>query len=247
MNHPYELLADLVDGTLDADDRARVEAHLEECPSCRDDVASATIGRREARSLPQEAAPAGLHRRVVAQAGGPGDADTHQGAARWVRWAGVAAAAAIVAAIAIALPDVGGQGAGQRASGDAGAEVAAPGGSAEAGAGAEVPLEVSDRDYDAEGLERLAREASGDRAAMASSDGVQLNNAPSAFRCVRRAFEEQPAGRLTRLILARFEGRAAYIAVYLEGPGANQPPDSGTVWVAARDDCSILSFAQARL
>jgi hypothetical protein len=110
-----------------------------------------------------------------------------------------------------------------------------------------VPLEVSDQDYDAQGLRRLAREAGADRAAVASSDGVQLNSSPSAFRCVRRAFEEQPTGRLTRLIQARFEGRAAYIAVYLEGPGANQPPDAGTVWVAARDDCSILSFAQARL
>jgi hypothetical protein len=70
---------------------------------------------------------------------------------------------------------------------------------------------------------------------------------PAAARCVRKAFDEQPAGTLTRLILARFEDRDAYIAVYLEGPGANEPPDTAAVWVAAKDDCSILSFASARI
>jgi hypothetical protein len=49
------------------------------------------------------------------------------------------------------------------------------------------------------------------------------------------------------LIEARFEGRAAYIAVYLEGPGADQEPDLAAVWVAARDDCSFLSLAFATL
>ena len=71
MNHPYELLADLVDGTLDEGDLAGVQAHLDTCPACRDDVAHATAGREAARSLPQAAAPRGAARRVVVAAGGP--------------------------------------------------------------------------------------------------------------------------------------------------------------------------------
>jgi hypothetical protein len=49
------------------------------------------------------------------------------------------------------------------------------------------------------------------------------------------------------LIEAKFEGRPAYIAVYLEGPGAGEPPDTAVVWAAAKDDCTILSFASARI
>jgi hypothetical protein len=63
---------------------------------------------------------------------------------------------------------------------------------------------------------------------------------------VTRAFDEQPAGRLARLIRARFEGEEAYIAIYLEGSGADEPPDTVAVWAASVDDCTILSFASAR-
>ena len=58
MNHPYEQLADLVDGTLDEDDLAGVQAHLDTCASCREDLAHATAGREAARSLPQATPPA---------------------------------------------------------------------------------------------------------------------------------------------------------------------------------------------
>ena len=54
MNHPYEQLADLVDGTLDEGHLAGVQAHLDTCAACRDDVAHATRGTR-GRSV----APAG--------------------------------------------------------------------------------------------------------------------------------------------------------------------------------------------
>ena len=47
--------------------------------------------------------------------------------------------------------------------------------------------------------------------------------------------------------LVRFEGEEAYIAVYLEGPGAGQPPDTVAVWAASSKDCTILSFAWARI
>jgi hypothetical protein len=238
MNHPHHLLADLVDGTLDAAARAQVEAHLAACDSCRDDVDAARTGRRAARSLPEVAAPVDLHDRIVARGGG------REGPPRWYRWAGAAAAAALVVAVALALPNVGG-GEADRATAPEDA-AGAPAESQGLLSGDSVVLEVQEADYDAAALERLAADA-GSGAPAAQAADATTREAPEAIRCVARAFEEQPAGRLTRLIQARFEGRPAYIAVYLEGPGADQPHDTAAAWVAARGDCTILSFAQARI
>jgi Putative zinc-finger len=240
MNHPYELLADLVDGTLDEDTLAGVQAHLDACASCRGDVADAVAGAEAARSLPLEAAPADLHRRVVTAGRG-------HGTPSWYRWAGVAAAAAVVAALAITIPNVG--------TGDSGGlteEAGQADGGQEAAdvfGGGEVPVEVRRGvNYDAGDLEELAKApspatpTSGEAAAQADT----LATASAAVRCVTRAFDEQPAGRLARLIRARFEGEEAYIAIYLEGSGADEPPDTVAVWAASVDDCTILSFASAR-
>jgi hypothetical protein len=243
MNHPFELLADLVDGTLDEGGLVEVQAHLDVCPTCREDVAHARAGRDAARSLPQVDAPAELHRSVVAAAGGQGPGK--QGTPAWYRWAGVAAAAALVVTIAIALPNVGG-GEADRATEDSQGTMATGTESGDAASGRQV--ELQDVDYDATELEQLARAAGAVPAALSEANASPVTRAdPAAARCVDRAFEEQPAGRLARLILARFEGRDAYIAVYLEGPGANEPPDTAAVWVASKDDCSILSFASARI
>ena len=53
MNHPYEQLADLMDGTLDERELAGVQAHLDSCATCRQDIDLATHGVRAARSLPR--------------------------------------------------------------------------------------------------------------------------------------------------------------------------------------------------
>jgi hypothetical protein len=241
MNHPSDLLADLVDGTLDADARARVEAHLATCEACREDLAAAEAGRDALRSLGTAPAPADLGDRIAA-AMNRGDAAS--GPPRWYRWAGVAAAAAVVAVIAVSLPDIGGT----PGSADS------PNGFAEAGSAVgttaaeeDIPLQTQDDvDYQQEDLARLASgvQAPGAGAQAAASDSAASSQASA---CVTRAFERQPSGRIVQLIRARFEGRRAYLAVYLEGPGADQDPDTATVWVAALDDCSILSFAQARI
>ena len=238
MNHPYEQLADLVDGTLDEGDLAGVQAHLDTCGSCREDLAHATAGREGARSLPQAAPPVDLHRRVNVAAGGRG-----HGTPTWYRWAGVAAAAAVVVAIAIALPNVGGGPNGDALEGAA-ARVDAGTEAQDAGTGGQV--EVVDKNYDAKDLERLARDTGSETTAQGAAPEATALDAGAAG-CVSEAFDEQPVGRLARLIQARFEGRAAYIAVYLEGPGAGEPPDTAVVWAAAKDDCTILSFASARI
>lgn len=241
MNHPSDLLADLVDGTLDADARARVEAHLATCEACREDLAAAEAGRDALRSLGTAPAPADLRDRIAAAMS---DDDDASGPPRWYRWAGVAAAAAVVAVIAVSLPDIGGT----PGSADSRTGFESVGSAVGTTAAEEdIPLQTQDDvDYQQEDLARLA---SGVHAPEAGAQAAATDSAASsqASACVTRAFERQPSGRIVRLIRARFEGRRAYLAVYLEGPGADQDPDTATVWVAALDDCSILSFAQARI
>lgn len=243
MSHPYEQLADLLDGTLDADARARVDAHLATCAACREDLRAAAAGRDAARALPAAEPPAGLRDRIV-QAAGRGDAGA-SGAPRWHRWAGVAAAAALVAVVALSLPEVGGDG----PSDDGAGAPAAPEAALDA-ATADLPaVEVSDRNFEQGDLTALAEDPDSFRfvTAAPAASGVQDARPDAAARCVRRAFADQPTGALIRLIRARFEGRDAYLAVYLEGPGAGEEPDTAVVWVAAAEGCSVLSFAQARL
>jgi hypothetical protein len=243
MNHPYEQLADLVDGTLDEETLAGVQAHLRACASCREDLANARAGREAARSLPQEPPPADLRERVLREAGG----GRGRAAPAWYRWAGAAAAAALVIVIALALPDVGDEPADMRAGGAAtneAAEDSAVGAQSTGG----VVFSIQDRDYDETALRDLARTA-GDRATLdaAAPAEVARDGSAAAERCVNQAWDDVPVGRLARLIEARYRGREAFIALYLEGPGAGQPPDTAAVWVAAEDDCTPLTFATARL
>lgn len=234
MNHPYEQLADLMDGSLDERELAGVQAHLASCASCRQDIDLATRGARAARSLPVENPPPDLHRRVVGAGGG-------RGTPAWYRWAGAAAAAAAVIAIAIALPNVGGER--ERATDAAGgSEVSLP-------LAGDVEYSREEQDYDADALQDLAQSATASRGQMATDAAAAelQGDTTAAVGCVTRAFENQQTGRLTRLIRARFEGQEAYIAVYLEGPGAGEPPDTVAVWAASSKDCTVLSYASARI
>ena len=241
MNHPHDLLADLVDGTLDADRRAGVEAHLDTCEDCRADLAAATTGRDAARSLDPVRAPTDLHQRVMVAGGGGGARP------RWYRWAGAAAAAAVVAAIAIALPNVGN---GADAGGSGGAarsvEAARAPESDAAGATAAVAVEKQDRNYDGRGLEELAKDTAKGRSQPAAFAGAAKDGS-EAVRCIERSLGVSLKGRLVRLIEARFGGTPAYIAVYLEGPGAQQAADTSAVYVASKGDCRFLSTAAAKL
>lgn len=238
MNHPFEQLADLMDGTLDERELAGVQAHLDLCATCRQDIDLATHGARAARSLPVEDPPPHLHRRVVGAGAG-------RGTPTWYRWAGAAAAAAAVIAIAIALPNVGSDPRRDRVSTLAGEDSQA---AVESGpVGEDVVVTHEDRDYDAPGLEELARSARASSQLAPNAEDGSRQDAAAAVTCVSQAFGDQQAGRLTRLIRARFEGEEAYIAVYLEGPGAGEPPDTVAVWAASADDCSVLSFASARI
>ena len=163
MNHPYELLADLLDGTLDEGDLAGVQAHLDCLPRlprrrrARDrgtrGRSVAPPGRRPARSCTSASSS-----RLAAAAGSGGQEAPGQGTPAWYRWAGVAAAAAVVVAIAIALPNVGGgesSGAARRTPRDRWQR----GEQAEDAGSRRARSSVEDENYDAKELEQLARAA----------------------------------------------------------------------------------------
>jgi hypothetical protein len=157
----------------------------------------------------------------------------------------VAAAAAVVVAIAIALPNVG-DGGKQRAAEDAAASAEVQATEGGARANDDVAFAVEDKNYDEKALQQLVSSS----ADAASSEQAPLAGAhadPAAVRCVERAVPDEATGRLSRVIQARFQGRAAYVGLYLESPGAGERPDLVAAWVAARDDCSFLSAAFAKI
>jgi anti-sigma factor RsiW len=125
-DHPEELLADYVEGTLDADDRARVDAHLETCEQCREEVGLATEARAALAALPDLEAPRGIPLAVRRKG--------RTAPSRTLRRVGaVAVAAALVAGGAIVISNV-------DLGGDSSADSTAGGD----GAGSEQPARVGD-------------------------------------------------------------------------------------------------------
>ena len=94
--HPKELLAEYVDGSLAADDRATVEAHLASCSVCADEVAVAEQARMALTELPEVPVPFGTEQRILQRT---------RGKARWE--SPFAWKAARVAAVAAAVVGVG--------------------------------------------------------------------------------------------------------------------------------------------
>ncbi len=261
MNHPVDLLVDLVDGSIAPQDRAVVESHLADCARCRRDVELAAAGRQVARSLPPPEVPDGLADEAIAEAerharevapevaplrdrGGRADAPT------WYRRAGAAAAAAaVVLVVVVALPNLGGGGDDAQVGSTAEDAAFAP--------RAAETVEVLDLDLDTDQVQALAlgyragaAEVGADTGAAVPSGAVPAADTAEpedVLSCLRTAIPELEDQRPVRLIAARFEGTPAYLGVFLSGPGAGQAPDTATVWVVARSGCEILSTTQASL
>ena len=254
MTHPEEHLSGYVDGTLATDERAEVDAHLATCTTCREEIELATGAVTMLRELPEVPVPFGTTRSVIAEAG---KARTSRARRSWggrTQWAaGLAAAAVLVAVVAVALPRVGRE-AGTESAGGAGAAASparAPG--MEAATSGAVHLELQpNADYDAAKLERLADSSAkrtGFDATLAapSVKDASAAQAEGAASCLAKPGGLSGEDRLVRLIQATFQGRPAYVGVYLENPGSGQPADRIVIWVVARRDCSILSFSSKRL
>jgi putative zinc finger protein len=125
MTHPEELLAEYVDGSLEQDERAAVEAHLAGCEQCRDEVSGARHARQALVALPEVELPEGFRadRRARRVRAAPG---RHDRLRRTL--VGVGAAAASIAAIvgvAVLIGNGGGNSSSPSAASGAGGHVSA--------------------------------------------------------------------------------------------------------------------------
>jgi hypothetical protein len=251
MTHPEELLAGYVDGTLSAKDRAAVDPHVAECARCSREVTLAAGARSALRSLVEEPAPPGVGSLALEEAGAVRRSAAAGGAPRWYRVGGVvAAAAAGLLVLTLVLPRIG-QGEGPGGDANQGKEGGSARDSGPAMTLAASPLiEIRQVNYDSASLTDLTSSYQSDNAgatgAEAASEFGGQAQTDKALACVVRSAPDE-SGSLQRLIRARFEGTPAYLAVFLEGPGAEQPADLVTVWVFATKDCRILSFSSAQL
>ena len=252
MTHPEEHLAGYVDARLSPHERRTVDAHLLDCARCRRDVAIAAGARAALRTLEEVPAPLGVSASALEEAGSVKQTGPSNGPPAWYRMAGVAAAvAAGLLVVSLVLPKVGGS------SNDATDRALSDAGGAESGASATsteaTALEIQDVDYDESSLSALSASYKAvDQGGVATSQAPEAafsatpQQTQKALRCIVKS-APQETGQLTRLIKARFQGAPAYLAVFLEGPGADQPPDAVSVWVLATDDCAILSYSYSPL
>lgn len=263
-DHPDELLAEYVDGTLGPEARGRVEAHLAGCVRCRDEVAMAREGREALAALPELPAPAGLDLAVRRR----------RSPRRWRVLAPVAAAAVLVAGAIVVLGQLGGpEPAGIEGGGGGGAQAPAASAQSPGAAGSETSdrtalaraqlprYSESNTDYRPSDLAALARGLRDD--ARESVEGGLAPTAaeyyrdfdPSAlparlgdiYRCV--VSDVPPEQLIVPLTIeaASFEGEPAYLASFLQGPAPDQPYDRIVIWVVGRQDCTLRSLASQRL
>lgn len=251
MTHPEGSLAGYVDGTLPQHDRAAVDTHVAGCDRCRGEVRLARGARAALGALPEVPAPPGIAVRALEEAGAGRAARAADGTPRWYRFAGIAAAAAAALfVLTLVLPHVGQEtrnsSAEKHDSAGSGGLVSGP------VAAAATQIEIQHTNYDSASLEALATSyaaqdvgAQANASTVPSATGTQRQTS-RALRCVVHSAPDE-SGQLARVIKARFEGGPAYLAVFLEGPGAGQPADAVSIWVFSANDCSILSFSSAQL
>jgi hypothetical protein len=269
--HPEELLAEYVDGSLAADDRATVERHLASCSICADEVAIAKQARTSLAELPEVPVPFGLEQRILQRT---------RREARWTSpfaWkaARLAAVAAAVVGVgtAIFLGSIrGGEEAptpvAERQRGETAEDTS--GTPAPSGAQGAVTAEAaaypryseSGRNYTARTLAVSAR-AFADEATAAVNQGfpptarefygdVDLrvrirDRSAKAVECVNTGVP--PDRTVVPFIIeaASFDRKPAYLVVYLQGDDAETPYDRIQVVVVHRDTCGVLHFARQNL
>lgn len=253
MTHPEEHLAGFVDASLSPHERRAVDAHVADCARCRREVALAAGARAALGSLAEVPAPPGVAASALREAGVAKRARPTDGSPAWYRIAGVAAAvAAGLLVFSLVLPKVGGSSndqAGRELAGAGGVDGGAIPTSAQATA-----LEIQQVNYDDVSLSALSAsyKAAEDQGGLVTAEAPEAalsataQQTQKALRCIVKSAPDE-TGQLTRLIKARFMSTPAYLAVFLEGPGADQPPDAVSVWVFATDGCAILSYSNARL
>lgn len=268
--HPEELLADFVDGALEADDRTRVERHVSTCERCREEVALAGRARRALSELPEVAVPPGLDLAVRREA-------RRSPSRRGWAIAGAAAAAAVIlagsivvvsqailgeeadqAAAPAAPEDAQEQGGGEGAAGTAAAPESGGRSLAQA---VTVRFTTTKEDYTPAKLATLGRELRDEANIVLGKGFPQTSNQYFAgFRiesligeartAVQCALADVPAEQPVVPFLvqrASFQGTPAYVAAFLQGPSPTTPYDRLLIWVVDRETCALLYYAAQRL
>jgi hypothetical protein len=249
VTHPQELLTGYVDGSLTESERADVEAHLATCATCREEMELARRAVTALRALPDERVPVGVAGPVLVEIRTQAPMRTPRG--HRFPWAAGLAAAAVLIAVAVGVfPRLGQEGSNPssiRAS-EGLPTPAAPGVEASAGG---IHLEMQPGvDYDASKLEALAGAASHslDQQALLGPNMKALSGeAATAEACLAEPGGLTARDRLVRLIQATYQGKPAYLGVYLETPKGGGRADRVVIWVVAKDGCTILSFASKRI
>jgi hypothetical protein len=253
MTHPEDLLAGYVDDTLSPSERADVDAHLPGCAQCREEISLAVAVVPALASLPDVPVPLGVTGSVRAKA--RSEAATRAGSRLGrVQWAlGFAAAAALLLVIVVTLPKLSGGGE-QRAASPAEAGGAGTAPNASPSAQGFVGLERQSIDYDTDSVQALARSAasSAKEAPTATDSGATeatlATAGDEATGCLRKSGADLSASsRLVELIDATFRGTPAYLGVFLQSPGADQPPEHAVVWIVSKRDCAFLTAASQRI
>ena len=265
MSHPHDdLFADYVDGTLDGADRSSIEAHLEGCATCREEISLAWAAAKALATLSEVDAPADMADMALAEAG------VGRTQPAWTKILPVAVAAVIVGLLAISIPRL--------TQGDSpGAAIPA---AVAAGEGGVAPIsdrisnilrdgvsleEQSSAVYDATSVQTLASQSAdtyrdsvlprhaifAGAASAAPGSGASSSAAlrspaadaaaSTALGCVFRQAPQAPGNLLVRLIQADYEGQPAYLAVFLHARKTDGAADRITVYVVATVDCRLVS------
>jgi hypothetical protein len=256
--HPDDLLAEYVEGTLGTEDHARVEAHLPACDRCREEVALATEARAALATVPEAAPPPGLELAVRRRSRGP----TRRA------WIAVGAAAAAAGVLLGAIVVVGSLGEQQGAPGAAGPPSAPQEEKATMPAAGERELQGGDlivrrtgRDYTPTTLAALGRrlrdQASTTLATRTDDTSEEFyagfdfeSLSPELRRTVNCVFREVPPEQLLvpySIQEASFQGEPAYVAAFLQGPSPDTPFDRVLIWVVDLKTCSLRYYAAHQL
>ena len=267
--HPYDLLAEHVEGALGAEDRAHVEAHLRACDACRGDVERAGEARRALASLPEAEEPADMTLEVLRRAR----------AGRPVRWAGAGKVAALAAAALLLFGGFGYllvRGGDGGEAGSAAPEVPAPEAGGDTAEQEEVTqdgpalqsesrtypaLRTTGASHDADSVRTLAAEL-----AAEAREAITAGLPPDAFsfyeafdpdapppqlrralRCAGQGLEQERSLVPFVIEVAAWEGTPAYVASFLAGPTPSAPYDRVQILVVDRGSCGLLHFARQML
>jgi hypothetical protein len=254
--HPLELLAEYVDGTLGPDARAEVERHLAGCDRCPEEVAMARRARAALEGLQDVPVPVGLGlpaRREARTA--RGWRVVVVGRELFTSGGGEAGLTGAPQPAQEDQAEFGGDG--QDAN-----RVAGPNEELAAGvAASEIQYNLVEQDYTAAELVDLGRRLR-DRANQALAAGFPPTAdaffedfdfealSPEVRRADRCVQKEVPPGQPVVPFLiqgASFEGEPVYIAAFLQGPAPSAPYDRLLIWVVDRDTCALRYYASHAL